>query len=130
MWYEVRCGVLAALLASGLVVGQARAENEGLDDLDRATEGKLTASTPIHLGEVIRLCDSALEKGLDEENTAFAKQLLASTRIQRGMTYAEAILASRPPHPQWSNLRRLALEDLEKGIELDPQHYHALFRIR
>jgi len=129
MSLAVRFGVLALFLAGTLVGGRVLAENEGLDDLDRATEVKLTFSTLSDLGEVIRLCESALEKGLDEDNTRFAKQLLASTRIQRGSAIARMILDTTSPDPMWPHYRRVALEDLEKGVELDPQQPHALYRI-
>jgi len=70
-------------------------ENAGQEDLDRATEAKLSATTLSDLGEVIRLCGSALEKGLDKENTKFAKTLLGSTLIQRGTTVAAAVLGDK-----------------------------------
>jgi tetratricopeptide (TPR) repeat protein len=125
-----RLSVLALVLTGFLQSGAASAENEGLEDLDRATEIKLTFRTLSDLGEVIRLCQSALEKGLDEENAQFARQLLASTRIQRGSRYTELIVHKGGIRdPQWQNHRRVALEDLEKGVEFDPQNSQALFRI-
>ena len=129
MSLELRFGVLVLFALTMLAGGQVLAENEGLEDLDRATEAKLAARDPIAWGEVIRLCESALEEGLDEDNTAFARQLLASTRIQRGLTYAQAILAKRLLDPRWPEYRRMALEDLEEGVELDPQQPQALLRI-
>jgi len=124
-----RSGVLALLLAGIVAADRVAAENEGLDDLDRATELKLTYSTLTDLGEVIRLCESALEKGLDEDNTRFATQLLASTRVKRGSVIAETILAGRPVDPRWRQFRRVALEDLEKGVQLDPNQPQAFYRI-
>lgn len=129
MSLELRCRLLVLFSLGTLVGTVALAENEGLEDLDRATEAKLTANDPIAWGEVIRLCESALEKGLDEDNTAFAEQLLASTRIQRGLTYAEVILAKGLLNPRWPEYRRMALEDLEKGVQMDPQQPRALMRI-
>ena len=125
----VRSGVLGLLLAGIVAADRVLAENEGLDDLDRATELKLTYSTLTDLGEVIRLSESALEKGLDEDNTRFATQLLASTRVKRGSIIAETIVATRPVDPRWRQFRRVALEDLEKGVELDPNQPQALYRI-
>jgi tetratricopeptide (TPR) repeat protein len=121
--------VLALALAGAQLVGQAPAQNEGLADLDRATEVKLSWKTLADLGEVIRLCESALKKGLDQDNAPFAKQLLASTRIQRGSMIADTILKSRPPDPMWPQFRRVAMEDLERGVELDPDQPEALLRI-
>ena len=125
----VRSGVLGLLLAGIVAADRVLAENEGLDDLDRATELKLTYGTLTDLGEVIRLSESALEKGLDEDNTRFATQLLASTRVKRGSIITETIVATRPVDPRWREFRRVALEDLEKGVELDPNQPQALYRI-
>ena len=62
----------------------ARAENEGQADLDKATQGRLGAQTADDLTDVVRLCESALKKGLDKTNTAFADNLMASALVQRG----------------------------------------------
>ena len=61
---------------------RALAANEGQADLDKATELQITAQAMSDLGKVAELCESALKKGLDEGNQAFAKQLLSSTLYQ------------------------------------------------
>jgi len=109
---------LALLL---LPVAIVQAENEGQADLDKATEKKLEAKTLGDLGEVIMLCESALEKGLDDGSTAFAKQLLGSTLLQRGTLLTNPIFEQSPPAPQWPQLRTLALADLEKAVEAQPE---------
>ena len=68
----------------------ALAENEGLDDLDKATQLKVTAEKLEDLNEVVDHVDTALEKGLDKDNGEFAQQLLVSSLLQRGS-------CSRPP---------------------------------
>ncbi len=125
----VRSTMLLLLTAGVLVGGQARAENEGQEDLDRATEAKLGASKLVDLAKVIELCQSALKKGLDEPNTKFANQLLASTHCQRGENVAQTIFAASPPDPNWPQYRRLALADLEKSVELNALQPEAFFRI-
>ena len=119
------------MLAIGLgpVAGLACAANEGQDDLDRATQAKINAKTLSDLSEVIRLCESALAKGLDEDNAKFAKELLASTLSQRGIDYSKMIFDSLPPDPRWPQYRRVALEDLEKAVKLDPTQAEAHLRI-
>ena len=92
MAYLIRSTVVAMLLAGSLADSQALAEGEGQADLDRATELKLAAKNIDDLTEVLRLLDSALDKGLDEEHTQFANSLLASTLIQRGSVVAKVIL--------------------------------------
>jgi tetratricopeptide (TPR) repeat protein len=99
--------------------------NKGQEDLDKATEAKLTAKTLSDLGEVIKLCKNALEKGLDEENTKFAKTMLASTMIQRGTTVANAVLDGSPLDPRLNQFRRVALSDLETGVSIAPDQPEA-----
>jgi len=121
---------LGALVA-GLVWtgGMAFAANEGQDDLDKAMRTKVAAKTLSDLSEVVRLCDSALAKGLDEENAKLAKKLLASTLSQRGIETSKTIFGSFPPDPRWPQFRRVALEDLEKAVKLDPEQPETLLRI-
>ncbi len=119
----------AFLLAGGMLCGQARAEDAGQADLDKATETKLSATSLTDLNEVVRLCESALKKGLSAENTTFANQLLSSTLVQRGGFVANAIFDSMPPSPRWPDYRRVALEDLERAVKLNPAQPEALFMI-
>lgn len=122
-----RWGMAAWLLAACLWTGDALAGNEGQAELDKATEAKLNVRTFSDLGEVIRLCEDALAKGLDKDNTALAKELLVSTRIERAKVAAKRILESSPPDPNWRQFRQFALEDLEKAGKLNPQQPEALF---
>jgi tetratricopeptide (TPR) repeat protein len=108
-------------------------ENEGQAKLDAAIDAKLSAESINQLGEVINLANQALEEGLDEDNSAFAKQLLASTLIQRGTAYAELLLNGSPSQiqtpRQFRQLRALALGDLKDAVEIDPQQPEAWFAI-
>lgn len=122
-------GTAAWLLTACLLTGYALAGNEGQADLDKATESKLNVRTFSDLGEVIRLCESALAKGLDKENAVLAKELLVSTRIERAKVAAKRILESSPPDPNWPQFRQFALEDLDKAAKLNPQQPEALFLI-
>src|SRR5215211_7335686 len=63
---------ISSFLVSALAI-QAIAENEGQEDLDKATQLKVAAENLEDLGEVIDHVDTALEKGLDKENTKFAE---------------------------------------------------------
>jgi len=123
-----RSVLLTLAVHAGLLCGLAAA-NEGQDDLDKATRAKVNAKTLSDLSEVIRLVESALAQGLDEENTHFAKTLLASTLSQRGIETSKTIFESLPPDPRWPQFRRVALEDLEKAVKLDPSQAEAHWRI-
>ena len=77
---------LAAWCAAGwlaLAPPALAQENAGQAELDKATQKMVAAEKLDDLEEVIELCESALAKGLDEENTKYAKQLVVSARFQR-----------------------------------------------
>ena len=89
------------LLALGLLVLAAaplRAANEGQADLDEATEAKLSAENLDDLGNVIKLAQRALEKGLDDSNKAFANELLAASLLQRATIFSQQIFDRKRPN--------------------------------
>jgi tetratricopeptide (TPR) repeat protein len=108
-----------------LSCGLARAENEGQADLDKATEAKLNAKSLGDLDEVVRLAESALQKGLDEGNAQFAKNLLVSTLVQQGSIRAAATLRAPPGEPKLAEFRKATLDVLEKAVKLDPRQPRA-----
>ena len=73
--------------------------------LDQATEKKITADSLADLNEVVRLCDQAIKKGLDEPNTEYANNLLTGTLVQRAEILTTAIMGQTPPDPRWPELR-------------------------
>lgn len=124
-----RLSVLVPVWIAVLAGGPARGENEGQADLDKATERKLTAGTLEELGEVIRLLESAIDKGLTEENARFANDLLASTLVERATIRTRLISRNPPSGPHFTELRKLALADLERSVKLSPRQPQALLRI-
>ncbi|MFO0897710.1 MAG: tetratricopeptide repeat protein [Pirellulales bacterium] len=116
------------LLALCLVFASApvRAANEGQADLDEATEAKLSAENLEDLGNVIKLAQRALEKGLDDSNKAFANELLAASLLQRATIFSQQIFDRNPPNQNWANYRQMAVSDLEQAIaaqsELEMAH--------
>jgi hypothetical protein len=75
-------------------------KNPGLDDLDQATQLKVAAEGLADLNEAIDLMESALEKGLDEGNTAFAHELLVASLLQRATLLSAAILDRQLSDPR------------------------------
>jgi tetratricopeptide (TPR) repeat protein len=108
---------VVALLASA--PRSLLAQNAGQADLDMATDAQLTAETLGELERVIKLAESALDKGLDQGQQAFAKQLLAATLYQHANRAASAIFEQTPPNPKWPASRQLALKSLEKAKRYD-----------
>jgi tetratricopeptide (TPR) repeat protein len=106
-----------------------RAENEGLDDLDKATQLKVTAQNLEDLNEVVDRLDTAIEKGLDQENSEFAQQLLTATLLQRGTLFASAVFNSdqddQPRGLRAIQFRQFALNDLVRAVEGDPKQWDA-----
>ncbi len=128
MMYFKRMGIAALLLA--VVLGtETWAQDKGQEDLDRATEARLGAKSMDDLGKIIELCESALKKGLDDENREFGERLLASTLVQRGSFRAQLAAHTSPSDPEFAPRRQAALEDLEKAAKLDPQQAQALLAI-
>ena len=118
---KLKNGLLAILGFCLLSTSVATAQDTppGIDELNQATILKLTARNLADLGKVADLCEQAIEKGLKGDNKEFALQLFTSALKQRADNAAAAIFAARP-HPQWRNLRKFALTDLERAVELDP----------
>ena len=88
------------VITLSLFSSAAIAENEGLYDLDKAIEVKLTAQSLKEITEVIDLCESALKKGLDESNTKFANQLLSASLHTRASGSARMMQTLNPRDPQ------------------------------
>jgi tetratricopeptide (TPR) repeat protein len=118
------CGLMSLIIASS-----AAAENEGQEDLDKATQLKVTAETLDDLNDVVDRIDTALEKGLDKENTEFAQHLLVSSLVQRGTLFAAAVVNVPVNDPQRAmrsmQFRQLALSDLQRAVDLDDTQWDA-----
>lgn len=107
-------------------------KNEGQPDLDKAFDLKSKAEDTRQLDEVCDLCMSAIEKGLEEEAEAQARELWASTLFEHSELLAEKIF---PPNTdrRWRAYRRQATSRLDKAIELQPESvdmYIMLARLR
>jgi tetratricopeptide (TPR) repeat protein len=112
----------AAFISSPLALG----DNKGLDKLDEATIKKLDAESPADLAAVIELCEEAMKLGLDEENTALAKQILSGAALQRAQAMIQQLPAVANNQAALRRLRRETLKDLEKAVANDPMLADAL----
>jgi tetratricopeptide (TPR) repeat protein len=111
-WLVVLCLLVAVSPLSS-------AENEGQEDLDKATELQLRVQSIQDAEQVVKLAESALQKGLDADNTKFAKQLISSSLWQRASRLSAEILEARQPNPRWRVLRREILATLDKLLKYD-----------
>lgn len=92
-------------------------ENPGQAELDQATQKMIAAEKLDDLEEVVELCESAIAKGLDDENKKYAKQLMTSALYQRAQQLSAPIFEQSPPNPRWPLFRNFALRDLNKALE-------------
>lgn len=118
---------LAMLLAAPLFAQEG--VSPGQADLDKATELKINATDLSELNKVIRLLDSALDKGLDEENEEFAEDMLVASLMQRAGAMA-GVLLSQPGadpqrNPQLLRIRKMVLTDLQRIVMLDDKQVEA-----
>src|SRR5437867_5027760 len=112
--------VVVALASLALLPNLVIADNAGQADLDAAADLQITAETLGDLEKVVKLAESALEKGLDKGQQEFAKKLLSATLYQHANRSAEAIFQRQRPNPRTQTIRDQALKDLEKAKKYDP----------
>ncbi len=114
-----RLGWIVGTLLLAMWSSSLRAENEGQADLDKAVDLQIGADNLSDLEKVADLCESALSKGLDDGNKKLAVQVLTSTLFQHASKLSGAIFEQKPPHPQWPQIRNLAVQDLERSLKHD-----------
>lgn len=103
----------------------ALAQEAGLDDLSEATRLKISAENIEDLNAAIEKAESAIEKGLEGENAAYARQILTSTLLQRATTYAGAAAQDRRGGMVAMQLRQRAVNDLQRIIDTDKKAWEA-----
>ncbi|WP_413432029.1 tetratricopeptide repeat protein [Crateriforma spongiae] len=95
------------------------AQDPGQADLDEAVSKRIDAKTAAELESVAALLESALSKGLGDENSRFAKQMLGSVQLQLGQGLFGAMM--RGAGGNAAAVRLEALELLKKAVENDDQ---------
>lgn len=103
--------------------GEQKTE-DGTADFEKATELKLSAKTVRDLDRVVSLCESAIEKGLDEQSEQFCRQMMVDSLFEYGRQFGARILSPRRDR-RWQFLRREALIRLEKVVQLQDDHREA-----
>ncbi len=121
-WILLSRTALTILLCLLVVpIALAQSEDEGNADLDKAFEAKIDARSTRDLDGVVSLCESAIEKGLNNERTLQAKQLAASALYEHADQLGQRIFGSGGQDKRWRFLRNQALSRLKKAIEFQPE---------
>jgi tetratricopeptide (TPR) repeat protein len=116
---------LVLLISTGTI---AQEKMEGRPLLDQATELKLDAKSFDDLEKVADLCEEAIKKGLDKENTAFARQLMSASLFERASRLSAPALTN-PPDRRWPAMRDLAMADLDRLLKYNPRFGDALLLV-
>ena len=112
------------LFSAAVVCGQ---EEDGNAELDKAFDAKLNARTTKDLDEVVKLCETAIEKGLDKEGVTQANQLASSASLEFANQLGKRIFDEKDT--RWRIYRSQALNRLRKAIEFDPDMVDAYLLI-
>ena len=98
-------------------------ETPGLDDLDKAFDLKINSQSTRDLDKVARLCEQAIEKGLNDAGEEQAKVLAKTAYYEHAKQLSSRILPGPRGRrdPRWKALRREALRRLAKAVEIDPE---------
>lgn len=126
--FNLRKVLVLALMLFGASSGWCQ-ENEGNADLDAAFDLKIKAESTKDLDEVVNMCESAIEKGLDEEGLVQAKQLAASSLYEHADQLGQRIFASGGQDRRWRVFRSQALKRLKQATELQPEMVEAWMMI-
>lgn len=100
----------------------------GEEDLEKATQLRISAErieSPETFDEIIKLCKSALEKGLDEIDTETAKKMIGYSAFQKARAKVEQFAKARPSKARAAKMLGEVLDDLNVVLENDPSNFEA-----
>ena len=109
--------ILATLWFVQLVSAQ---DFPGAPDLEQAFEKKINAGTLRDLDDVAALCQSALDKGLNDEGKEQAKELQVSAWLEYSEQVEPSIIGPARDR-RWRVYRKEVLSRLDKAVELKPE---------
>ena len=100
-----------------VAVSPVLAQDAGDEDLEAAFDLKPKAEKLGDFEEVVKLCKSAIEKGLDEEGEEEAKMLAASALFEQAEQLMIRLRRQRDP----TFYRNQAVKLLKEAVEFDPE---------
>ena len=90
----------------------------GQSSFDEAVELRLRAKSIDDLDRVVRLCETAIGDGLDEENKTLAKETIAYTILFKSQQISRGLFDPRQRNRQGAALRQFIMRDLQKAIDI------------
>ena len=103
-----------------------QADESGRADLDEAFDLKINAKSTRDLDKVADLCESAIEKGLDDAAEKQARDLWSSVLYDHAKQLHRRIAPGGTLSTRWRWLRREAISRLNKAIDVNPNKIDAL----
>ena len=94
------------------------------EDLADAFQLKISARTTSDLDEIVKLCESALKKGLDENEAEQANFLASESLLRFAEGMAKRTFAT-PQDRRWQIYRAQAMPRLKKAVEFDDSNVAA-----
>lgn len=113
-----RLGIVLVAVTIG-ASGTAWADSPGRQDLDDAMRAKVNAEGLPQLNEVIDLLESALDKGLDAEDSDFAETMMSDALMQRAAALVRVINTRSIQDNRVQQIYRLVVSDLRRVLAYD-----------
>ncbi len=103
--------------AGSPAAGSPGAGSPGLADLDEALRVRINAQGLRDLNRVISLVETALDKGLNEDNQAFAQNMLADALMDRATSLIQVMNMQPLQSQQMQQIRQLVTSDLRRVLQ-------------
>ena len=97
---------------------EEESDENGSEDLSEAFLQKIEARTTADLDKIVTLCESALRKGLDEDESEQANYLASESLLRFAEGMAKRIFTT-PQDRRWQAFRAQAIPRLRKAIEFN-----------
>lgn len=104
---------------------EAQEPSAAMKKLNRAMDKKMAAERMADLNSVVKLCEEAIDEGLDEANEQYAKQLISATLYERADRLVDS-LGSGKLDVAWARRRQVALDSLNKAVKVNDQDADSL----
>ena len=103
---------------------EEESDENGSEDLSEAFLLKFDARTTLDLDKIVRLCESALKKGLDENESEQAKFLASESLLRFAEGMARRTFTT-PRDRRWQNFRAQAMPRLRRAVEFNKSNVAA-----